>query len=116
MSAEVGNHSARKAGGETHIVDHAMPFPFRVERLHIGRDGLYARLIGGVHSSGGEIFNLSVQQQPECPTTIWLAKIQFEAVQLGEAFKWKQFKIADVAMRLQIRENVVAMVIPRAGR
>src|SRR2546422_3800041 len=114
-SAEIGDHSAWKAGGETHVVDHANPFPVRVERFHIGRDGLYAGLIRSVHSGGCEVFNLSMQQKPERAAAVGFSKIEFETVQLGETFEREQFEIADIAMGLQIRENIVPAVIPGAG-
>ena len=37
-------------------------------------------------------------------------------MQLGEPFEREQFEIADIAMGLQIRENIVSVVIPGAGR
>ena len=100
-SAEIGDHGARKASGEAHVVDHANPFPFCVERFHIGRDGLNAGLIGGVHSGGGEIFNLSMQQKPEGAAAVGLSKIEFETMQFGETFERKQFEIDQRATRVR---------------
>ena len=55
-----------------------------------------------------------MQQQPQRAAAVRLAQIEREAVRLGKALKLRQRKIADVAMRQQIGQHIVAMLIPRA--
>jgi hypothetical protein len=54
-------------------------------------------------------------QQPQRTAVVSLAKIEREAVRLGEALKLRELEIAEVVMRQQIGKNVVAMLVPRAG-
>ena len=49
------------------------------------------------------------------PASIWLAQIEFEAVRLGESQKRKHLEVAEIAMREQIGEHVVAVLVPGPG-
>ncbi len=52
-------------------------------------------------------------QQPQRAAVVSLAQIEREAVRLGEALKLRERKIAEVTVRQQIGENVVAVLVPR---
>ena len=92
-------------------------FPVGIERFDVRRDGLDSGLGRGIHAGRGVIFDLSMQQQPERPAAIGFAEIEFETVHFGEACKLGQAEIAEVAMRQQIREHVVAvLIVRRCGR
>ena len=114
LSAEIGGHGARTARGKAHVVDHADPFPVRVLRLDVRSDGLNAGLVSGIHAGRGEVFDLAVHQQPERTAAIGFAEIEFEAVRFGKALEALQLEIAEVTVRQQIGQDVVAVIVPRS--
>ena len=90
FAGEIGGHGARAAGGKSHVIDHADPlfFPLsarRNQRFDIRRNRPQVRLIGGVHAGRRVIFDLAMHQQPQRAAAVWLAKIKFQAVRLGES-------------------------------
>src|SRR5579863_8206445 len=115
LPCQVGGHSSRPTGRKAHVVDDANPFSLGVERVDIRRDGLDPGLRRSVHAVRGVIFDLSVKQQPERPTGVRFAEIEFERVRLGKTRKLSQAKITEVAVGQQIREHVVAVLILRRG-
>ena len=99
-----------QAGGETHVVGDMDPFSFSIIRVsyecfHIGRDGLNASLIGGIHSGRGEVFNFSMHQQPQRATLIGSPRSSSRLCGLVKPLKRQQIEIADVAMRQQIGQE-----------
>ena len=116
FAGEIGGHGARASCGKAHIVDHTLPLSLRIQHLNVGRDGLQSGLRRGIHAVGGEIFHLAVHQQPERPAVVWLTQIERDCVRLGESRKLSQREIPKITMRQQIRQNIMAMLIPRCGR
>src|SRR5580704_15280385 len=102
LPCQVGGHSSRPTGRKAHVVDDTNPLSLGVERLDVRSDGLDSGLRCSVHAVGGVIFDLAVKQQPERPTGVRFAEIEFERVQLGETRKLSQAKITKVAMRQQM--------------
>ena len=125
FAAEIGGHGARPASGESKVVRHAYPLrvrivplrvvPFGNQGFDIRRERLQVRLIRRVHAGRGKVFDLAMQQQPERPAMIRLAQIEFQTVRLGESHERENFEIAEIAMRQQIRQHVVAMIVPGAS-
>ena len=89
-------------------------FPLCVLCLHIRSEGLQSCLVCSVHAGGGEVLNLAVHEQPERSTTIRLAKIEFQRMRFGKAFELQHLEVSDEAMRQQIRQNVMSMLVPGA--
>ena len=71
-------------------------------RFDVGSDGLQSCLVGGIHTCGREVFDLSVEQQAQRPAIVVFAQIEFEAVRLGESFEGQDFKVPDIFLRAQI--------------
>ena len=111
LAREVRSHGARAAGGEPNVIDHAGPLPVCAQCFHVGRDRMHARLRCGVHAIRGKIFDFSVHQQPERAATISFAEIERERVRLGEALKLSEREVAEVVVRQQILQDVVAVLI-----
>ena len=106
-----------KPCGKAHVVDDPLPAAVRQLRFHVRRHGLKARLPGGIHGTGGEIFNEAVQQQPQRMGCRPRAQIERERVLVGEAGKGQIGKVAHVCViaRAQQFAHVAAFVIPCSG-
>src|SRR5208282_1422690 len=120
LAGKVGGHGARAAGGESHVIDDANPFCLRVISgrdlgFDIRRKRPQVRLIGSVHASRGEIFDLAMHQQPQWTAAVGLTEIKFQAVGLGKSHEWKHLEVAEIAMREQVGKHVVLVLVPRAG-
>ncbi len=91
LAGEIGRHRSRTAGGKSDIVGDANPIFFlififtRDQRFNIRRDRTQMGLIGGIHAGGRVIFDLAMHQQPQRTTAIGFAKIEFQAMRLGES-------------------------------
>ena len=102
LAGKIGGHGARAACGETHVIYHAAPFPVGSECFHVWSDGFDTCLIRCIHSRCGKVFDLTVKQQPEWATVVRFAKVEFQAVQLGEAFERSELEIANITVCEQI--------------
>ena len=116
LSGQIGGHGAWAARGKTHVVHHADPFSIGVLRFHVRRHGLDAGLGRGIHAGGGEVFDFAVHQQPERAAVIGLAEIQFQRVHLREALERLGLEVAEITMRPQVRQHIVVVLVPGAGR
>ena len=56
-----------------------------------------------------------MQQEPERASTVRLPKIECKSMGLGEAGKLGQSEVAEIPMSKQIRQNIVAVFVPRSG-
>ena len=124
LAGEIGSHSARAPSGKSHVIDHAHPLAVRVvfishrfipdQRFHTRRDRLHTGLRRRVHAVRRKVFDLAMQQQPQWAAAVRLAQIEDQAVRLGKALELRQREIAEVAMRQQIGQHIVAVLVPRS--
>src|SRR5581483_10831982 len=96
LLAQVGSNRARQAGGESHVVHHARPFPIGTQRLNVRSDGVNTSLIRRVHARSREVVNISVQQQSQRTACIRFAQIQLQRMHLRESSEWQQLEPGDI--------------------
>ena len=111
---EVDDDGARKAGGEAHVVDDALPCAVGELRFDVGRDGREAGLPRGVHGAGGEVFDEAVQEEMQRARGRPWAEVEREGVLVGEAREGEVGEVLDVGVvdGAELGERVVAVVVP----
>src|SRR5207248_4263633 len=115
LAAQIRSHRARAASRESQIINDFLPSAVWTKRFDVRRDSLNASLICRIHPSCCEVFNFTVQQQPERPATIRFAQVEFETVQLCETLKRRRLEVAEISMRKNVGQNVMPVLVPCAS-
>src|ERR1700733_3344034 len=111
---QIYNDGPGKAGRKTHIFDDL--FPCAIRHLRFYRRGLrpYIRLPGSIHRAGAEIFDETVQEEPQRTLRRPFSQIQSQRVRIGKTGIAQIFEVANIFVvpARKEREHVFATIVP----